>query len=1206
MKWRLPGWVRIVLAGVIYYLAGLSSVAPSAAAPITKALWLPAGIGVAAFLLCGNRVWPAIAAAGALLSWQVHPNLGFAFGGMICAAGEAFLAAWLLRRVGFRPSLERLRDALFFLLLGTVLAPAVTATVGEAFHSWSGYHPATPYFTAWLSFWRADALGILVIAPILLVWFGVREYHLDRRQWQEAGLLASLTAVTNYVAFLIPSATRISHPGLAIVPIYWAALRFGQPGATLITAVTMATSIWGALHRTGTFHWNSSQDAAFMDLWYFTFAAGATALTLAATLAEKTKSEQTRLRLANTLENTSDFVGMADRLGRAIFVNRAGRAMLGMGENEDLSPWRVRDFHPPASAAHIENEAVPAAIRDGVWKGESILLRRDGEAIPVSQVILAHKDEDGGVEFLSTVMRDISGRQRMENALRSIGMAVSQGAGEEFFRSLVQRLAEALGVSYAFVGELHPDLPGKIRTLAFASHGALAPNLEYGLEGSPCGMVVGRKTCVYPSGVQQMFPEDPGLVKLGVQCYVGVPLFGSNNQPLGLAVVMDEHPLQDPEIAQSLLQICSARAATEIERLRVEKALRLSEEKFALAFHQSPDGITISTLAEGRCLEVNESFLREYGATREEVIGRTAHELNLWVEPADRQRYVELFAGGRKLDGVEMQFRRRSGEVFTALTSAEGIRLGGVPCLLGTFRDISERKRAEEAVRESEERYRDLFENANDIIVTTDTSGRFTSVNRKAEESSGYTRTEMLHQTLFDMMPKEQVAAAHKMFAVALTGERPPVVEIEIVTKDGRRRHLEVAARQLARDGHPVGAQIIARDVTERKSLEAQFRQAQKMEAVGRLAAGVAHDFNNLLTVIQGYCDLHLPLLAPQDDVRIALEAIRMAGKRATGLTQQLLAFSRQQVVEERVVDLNTVLEDMKKLLARLIGEDVALEFLPAPGLGRVRVDPGLIGQVLMNLAVNARDAMPDGGRLTIETANVEMDAAFAQAHLQAVPGRYVMLAVTDTGHGMDEGTKARIFDPFFTTKEVDKGTGLGLATVYGIVQQAKGYIWVESEPGRGCCFKVYLPRVEEAAVPAEKEKSEAAARSQGETILLVEDEPALCRLTRRYLEMLGYQVLAAGTPAEAVQIAGPAGPAIHLLLTDLVMPGMNGRDLASALSRVRPEMKVLFMSGYAGNTPLSSGDHPAAFLQKPFSLASLSSKVRAVLAEEPAAAAAL
>ncbi len=1199
MSLRQAGWVRISAAAFVYLLAGWLSLSSPSGSPLTKGVWLTAGVGLAAFLICGNRVWPAIALARALLAWQAYPHAGFVAAVVIADTGESFLAATLLRRLGFRPSLERLRDALFFLLFGVALAPAASGAVAEALISLTDLQSWSRFYAEWFTWWRANAVGVLVVAPLLLVWRERSAIRLDARQWREAGLLTLTTAATHFVAFLTSAATTVSHPGLAIIPAYWAALRFGQRGSTLATAVVTATSSWGVLHRTGTFHWNSSLNTAFLDQWFFLMAVGASMLPLAAALAEMSKTEQTRRRLAETLENTSDFVGMCDRQGMTLFVNHAGRAMVGISDQEDLSRRHIRDFHPPSAADQIEQVGIPAANRDGSWKGETALLRRSGEVIPVSQVILAHKDADGGVEFFSTIMRDISGRQRMESALRAIGMAVSAGGGEAFFLTLVQKLSDALRVPYVFIGELRTDAPGKIRTLAFCSHGQIARNFEYDLEGSPCQTVVGQQICVYPAGVQKLFPKDSGLVKLAAQCYVGAPLTGSGGEALGLAVVMDEQPLHEEGIAKALLQICSARAANEIERLRVENALRQSEEKFALAFHQSPDALAITTFADGRFVEVNQSFLQMYGAAREEVIGRTVYELKLWADPGERDRLIAARAGATKLEAQELRFRRRSGEEFVALLSAGTISLGGVSCILGTYRDITERKNAEQALLRSEERYRDLFENANDIIFTTDMAGRFTSVNRKAEEISGYTRQEFLGMTLFDLVDPAQTPRARELFGASVAGLRTQMVsEFDTLTKDGQRRHLDLAARFLLQDGRPVGFQFIARDVTERRSLEAQFRQAQKMEAIGRLAAGVAHDFNNLLTVIQGYCDLHLPDLPPQHEVRPALEAILQAGKRAAGLTQQLLAFSRQQAVQPRTLDLNAALAEMKALLVSMVGEDVTLEFHLEPELGRVRVDPGLLGQVVMNLAVNARDAMPGGGRLSIGTSNVEIDQAFAQAHFNALPGPYAMLSVTDTGIGMDDATQARIFDPFFTTKEVGKGTGLGLATVYGIVQQFKGHIWVHSEPGKGATFRIYLPRIDGAVRPLEPTPVSAATRGSGETVLLVEDDPALCSLTQQFLQTLGYRALVASNSAEAQEIAAREPGTIHLLLTDLIMPGMTGRDLADALAAGRPEMRVLFMSGY-GDHHLLTGHGaipPAAFIQKPFDLAALSAKVHGLL----------
>ena len=497
------------------------------------------------------------------------------------------------------------------------------------------------------------------------------------------------------------------------------------------------------------------------------------------------------------------------------------------------------------------------------------------------------------------------------------------------------------------------------------------------------------------------------------------------------------------------------------------------------------------------------------------------------------------------------------------------------------------RKLAEEALRESETRYRMLFEsNPQPMWVHALDSQAFLAVNEAAVKHYGYSRDEFLGMTLKDLEDEIEFPQ-HRATGTNVLKHRK---------KDGTRIEVEVTAHGLFFDERPARL-VLAQDITERRCLEHQLRQAQKMEAVGRLAGGVAHDFNNLLTGIIGYADLLSAAPSQDPDRRNNLDEIRKAAERASSLTRQLLAYSRQQILQPKVLDLNQVVSDMSNLLHRLIGEDIELRTALAAKLDAVRVDAGQIEQVILNLALNARDAMPRGGKLTIETANAHLDEAYARGHVAVRPGSYVMLAVSDTGVGMNAETLARLFEPFFTTKELGKGTGLGLSTVYGIVKQSGGNIWAYSVLGKGTTFKVYLPRVDGPAEPVTRQVV-VSAMGGSETVLLVEDDELVRKLACEVLAKRGYRVLGTGMIEEALQIAESQQSPIHLVLTDVVMPGMSGNELVSRIQLLRPEVKVLFMSGYADHAVVHHGVIEAGmfFLQKPFTPALLAQKVREVL----------
>jgi PAS domain S-box-containing protein len=509
---------------------------------------------------------------------------------------------------------------------------------------------------------------------------------------------------------------------------------------------------------------------------------------------------------------------------------------------------------------------------------------------------------------------------------------------------------------------------------------------------------------------------------------------------------------------------------------------------------------------------------------------------------------------------------------------------------------------AQEGLRRSEINFRSLVTHAPYGVCRCDSTGILLDVNPALVTMLGYAAgAELVGRNLANLHSDAQQWFSLADYLRSL--EKFHGLAADWVRKDRTSINVRLSGRAFRGEGNAIFFELFAEDVTERRALEQQLRQAQKMEAIGRLAGGIAHDFNNLLMVISGYSEFLLERIGHDPTLRGHAQEIALAAERATSLTRQLLAFSRKQMLAPKIVDLNSVVTENVKMLTRLIGEDVDLVMVPGADIGAVKADPGQIEQVIMNLAVNARDAMPQGGKLTIETANVTLDANYARFHAPVKPGDYVMLAISDTGMGMDSDTQAHIFEPFYTTKGL-KGTGLGLSTVYGIVKQSEGYIWVYSEAGKGTTFKIYLPRFSatgEAHAMLPELVHEPPSPGH-ETILLVEDEETLRRLARQSLENQGYSVIDAADGASAIQISQTHKGPIHLLLTDVIMPGMTGRELANHLSPARPEMRVLYMSGYTENHIGHNGtlDEGITLLQKPFTLPALKAKVREVLDTPP------
>jgi two-component system, cell cycle sensor histidine kinase and response regulator CckA len=774
------------------------------------------------------------------------------------------------------------------------------------------------------------------------------------------------------------------------------------------------------------------------------------------------------------------------------------------------------------------------------------------------------------------------------------------------------------------------------------------------------------------------------------------------------------------------------------EQKKAEASLRQSEERFSQIFHASPVAISITTIKEGRFVDVNEEYLKLFGSTREEVLGHTAFELGIWFHNDDRNRLLRILKEGGKVRNEVFRVRNRSGEVIDVLSSAEAINLQGEDCLLILSQNITERLRAEKVLRQSQsslanaQRIAHLgncdWDIANDFVAFSDEMYSIFGISRN---EFGGAFMDLLGLFLPEDLPKIQNAIDD-----ALAGVQPLDIEHRIIRPDGKERYLHILAEVITnRQGKPVSLSGTIQDITERKlaevalqrseeryrivakvtndviwdwdlvtnqvlwndglyevfkyqpgevvedsdwwaarihpadreqilnSVEALFdsgdlnwaseyrfqkadgsyatvfdrgyvakdeqgkpvrmigtmldlterrssekalreseeklQQAQKMESIGRLAGGIAHDFNNLLTAILGYSEITLLHIAEGDPLRANLEEIKRAGNRAANLTRQLLAFSRKQVLQPQIMDFNSIIFELDKMLRRLIGEDIELVTHLQEPLGMVKADPSQIEQVIINLVINARDAMPEGGKLTIETANLMLDQEYTSKHPEVKPGAYVMIAVSDNGEGMDEATKERIFEPFFTTKAIGKGTGLGLSTVHGIVNQSEGHIWVYSELGNGSTFKLYFPRTDLDTTRADASTQNKRSFIGGnEIILLVEDDEIVRNMAKRILELDGYQILTASTPFDALAICQEYKEKIHLLLTDVVMPQMSGNILAKQILAIRPDIIVLYMSGYTENTIVHHGalDEGINFIEKPFTPENLSHRVRALL----------
>jgi len=643
-------------------------------------------------------------------------------------------------------------------------------------------------------------------------------------------------------------------------------------------------------------------------------------------------------------------------------------------------------------------------------------------------------------------------------------------------------------------------------------------------------------------------------------------------------------------------------------------ALRASEERFRNAVQYSAIGMAL-VAPDGRWLEVNPALCRIVGYTRDDLLARTFQDITHADDlDADLKLVQQMLAGEIETYQLEKRYIHKDGRLVWVLLSVSLVRdTAGEPLhFIAQIQDLTERKQVDAALRESEERHRMLFRrNPLPMWVVEAETLAVLAVNDAAVEHYGYTREEFLAMSLRDVWPVEEGSKVAGVCAAPGSG-RNHVGAHRHRKKDGTQIRVEVISDDAWSSGRPARL-VLALDVTDKeraqedlRGAEAQLRQAQKMEAVGRLAGGIAHDFNNVLTVVKSFTEFLLEDLEEADPRRADVQEIAKAADRAAGMTRRLLAFSRRQVLQPRPLDLNGVIAGMERMLQRLIGDDVRITTSLDSALLPVQADPGSIEQVILNLVVNARDAMPNGGTLSIETHNARLDRPDATWAIQ--PGPYAMLAIRDSGHGMDAATQARIFEPFFTTKGMGEGTGLGLAMVYGIIKQSRGHVWVASKPDQGTTFTIYLPQV--VAIeqpPAAKPAAVSATAGGGETILLVDDEEALRSAARRALVRAGYRVIPAVDGPDALRVyMEHTGTPVALVVTDVVMPGLGGRELVGRLKIMNPTLRVLFVSGYTEEGVRKQGvlQPGTEFLEKPFTPEKLLRKIREIL-DAPATASA-
>jgi PAS domain S-box-containing protein len=948
---------------------------------------------------------------------------------------------------------------------------------------------------------------------------------------------------------------------------------------------------------------------------------------LAEAEAQATRLRETREQVARIAESVPglmhSFATRADGTPWMPFATPAVLDLFGFTPErlrEDLAPWAANV--PPDDLRRLQEEGERQGRAMAPWHGEYRYLHPTKGLRSMEHWSSPVRDRQGDVLWHGFTM-DVTERRRsvarierlsrLYRVLSDTNEAIARLSDEDalFQRvcDIVLTLGEVRVASIATLGEGRDALVRRAGAGPAVDPAELPLELPLDASLPSGGSMLAEAYRSERTVIEDDYVHTPRFafwraqsVADGVVSAVALPLRRRGTVVGALSIGASERGYFDDEVVE-LLETMARNLALGLDHGAQARELRESEERFRQIFELAPVGVAWIDSNSGRFLRANERYCAILGRPREEVL---AHRWQDFTHPdslqGDRDAYASMLAGERSGYAREKRYLRKDGSwVWAEISVTRAWREGESPTFHVTVvEDITARKRAELALRTSDERHRTLLDNLGDVVFTTSLDGAVASVSR-AIERFGWQPGEFVGKRLTELIHADDLAEVLRVREGYIEGATGGRVEYRLLDAAGKTRHVRSSSQPLVEDGRVVGLYGVLVDLTQQRETEEHLRFAQKMEAIGRLAGGVAHDFNNLLSVIESYAELAFDALGAADPVREDLREIRSAAKRAEVLTRQLLAFSRKQVLKPERLDLNALVTRVEKMLGRLLGEDVELAFAPCAGAAMVEADPGQLEQVLMNLAINARDAMPDGGRLTIATSRVELEARRGSEPPSVRPGAYVTLTVTDSGTGMSEETRARAFEPFFTTKPLGKGTGLGLAMVYGIVQQSGGNITVRSEPSAGTTFEILLPAVSSLAERAERPSSappRMPSKRGVETVLLVEDEPSVRAIALRILKSAGYLVLSAGNAQEALQLSAQHDGPIELMLTDVVMPGLNGKQLADRLAQTRPDTRVLFMSGYAdealGERGVRSGS--GQLLDKPFTSDGLTRKVRSVL----------